>query len=62
MHETGLRPRVSGAIFQDWLRAKVIENHKRPAGEATVRFFSLAGCIAVNYSENQIKATLEEYL
>ena len=28
-----------------------------------VRFFySLAGCIIVNYSENQIKATLEEYL
>ena len=35
-HQTGLRPRESGVIFLNWLRAKNVRASRRPAGEALV--------------------------
>jgi len=36
LQQTGLRPKVSSAKNQDWLRAKPRQVHQRPAAETLV--------------------------
>ena len=47
---TRLWRRVSGAIYQDWLRAKNVQYQRRPAGEALVRPIFFKWCA---FKDNQ---------
>ncbi|MBC8554419.1 MAG: pentapeptide repeat-containing protein [Candidatus Brocadiales bacterium] len=49
---TGLRPRVSGAIFQGWSRAKVVQGSRRPAAHAHVGRHTINCLVDFLYDNN----------